>query len=296
MKDKIALFYNPVAGGGRFEKRLASIVQHFQNQGFQLEPWRITSNADIADDLRCLDPDELHTIAAAGGDGTVHGLVNAMMDCGLQVPIAIFPEGTSNDVAHYLSIPAKAPDYCNIVTHGRLMDLDLGRVNGRYFVNIASGGLLTETAHEVEYFWKNLLGRGAYFLKGLGKIPLIQSLDLTLTVDGHRHQLEVVLFVILNGGTAGGFQGIIPEGKMSDGQLDFVAIRPVSLARATQLLYKIMRKQLLQDENIFYCQGKHFLVDLKPPASTDLDGEKGPALPWDIEVIPAALKIWIPSV
>ncbi len=293
---KAALFYNPVAGGGRFKNHLDTVINHLQVAGLQVIPWRINDNSDILAGLRSMADESLYTVAGAGGDGTIHGLVNALMESNLQIPVAIFPEGTANDVASHLGIPLLPERYCKVLTSGRLVSIDLGKVNGQYFINVAAAGLLSETAHEVQYRWKNLLGRGAYFLKSLEKFPRMRSLNLRLNADGSKIEMEIMLFLILNGGTAGGFQHLMPESKMNDGNLEFLAIKPVSLPRAAQLIYNFLRRQHLQDDNVFFYQGKHFQVELEPPVATDLDGEKGPALPWDVAICPSAIKLWLPAV
>lgn len=292
MQDNIALFYNPVAGGGAFKNNLDMVIYQFQKCGLQVVPWRINNNADIKEQLAKIDPHKYHTIIAAGGDGTINGVVNAMMQCGLNIPLGIFPEGTSNDVANYLKIPHKIKEYCRVVTEGQLMNIDLGLVNNEYFINVASAGFLTETAHEVDHTLKNVLGKMAYYLKTIEKLPKIKSLRLQLTVDGQHHDMDIFMFLILNGGTAGGFQGILPAGKMSDGKLDFLAIK--SVPRLAHLIYKFNKGQLIQDDSVFYCQGQEFNLNLKPSATTDLDGEKGPALPWKVSVCHHALQVRIP--
>lgn len=290
----VVLYYNPVAGGGRFKNRLDEVFKHLQEAELQVMPRRVSSNADIEQHVQDLNPEEIHTLVASGGDGTIHGLVNALMKSGIQIPVAIFPEGTSNDVATHLSIPFQCRQYCRLLSEGRLTDIDLGRVNDRYFINVAAAGLITDTAHEVQYRLKNFLGRGAYLLKSLEKIPRVQTMHLKVEVDGQKTALDTMLFLVLNGGTAGGFQSLMPASDMNDGLLDFLAIRPVSLHQATQLLYKFLRGHLLQDDNIYYCQGRQFRIELEPDTSTDLDGEIGPGLPWEVSVCPSAIKMRLP--
>ncbi|MEN6351423.1 MAG: YegS/Rv2252/BmrU family lipid kinase [Syntrophomonas sp.] len=291
---KVVLYYNPVAGGGRFKNRLDEVFKNLQDADLQVMPRRISSNADIEQHLLSLNPDEIHTLVAAGGDGTIHGLANALMKSGFKIPMGVFPVGTSNDVATHLNIPFQCRQYCGLLSEGQLTDIDLGRVNEHYFINVAAAGLLTDTAHEVQYRLKNVLGRGAYLLKSLEKIPRVQTMHLKMEVDGQKTAMDTMLFLVLNGGTAGGFQGLMPASDMNDGLLDFLAIKPVSLHQATQLLYNFLRGHLLQDDNIFYCQGREFRIELEPDTSTDLDGEMGPGLPWEVRVCPSAIKMWLP--
>ena len=294
MQNKVALFYNPVAGGGQFKHKLDSVVQHFQNAGLQIIPWRIVNNAGIMEQMGKINCSEYHSIVAVGGDGTIHGIVNAMMKLNIDLPLGIFPEGTVNDIASCLHIPVLTDEYCRVTTSGNIRAIDVAQVNDDYFINVASAGLLTQTAHEVDHHLKNVLGKMAYYLKTVEKLPKIQPLQLRVNADGQIHDIEMMLFVVLNGGTVGGFQNIIPEASMSDGMLDFLSIKPVAIHRFTQLLYSFNRGLHLQDDSVIHFQAKHLRIDVEPRIVTDLDGEIGPDFPWEISVCSNALKIWTP--
>jgi len=123
------------------------------------------------------------------------------------------------------------------------------------------------------------------------KLPKIKPLQLKLEVDDEKYEEEILLFLILNGGTAGGFQGLLPSGCMSDGMLDFMAIKPGLMPGLTRLLINYQRGGLLEDKNVIHRRGKVFNLSLEPKARTDLDGEKGPPLPWKVEVCPGVLNI-----
>jgi YegS/Rv2252/BmrU family lipid kinase len=183
VQDKVALFYNPVAGMGKFKYKLDDVIKYLQSSGLEVIPRRIENNEKIKELTTRMDPAEYHTIVAAGGDGTIHGVVNAMMHSGFDAPLAIFPEGTCNDVARYMNIPGRVKDYCRIITDGKLTGIDLGKVNEEYIINVASAGFLTDTAHEVNHHLKNALGKVAYYLKVLEKLPQMRPLSLRLMVD-----------------------------------------------------------------------------------------------------------------
>jgi len=294
LKKRIALFYNPIAGSGDFKNRLDQIIAFFQAREMQIIPWRISGEKLVDEEMAALNPAEYYCIIAAGGDGTLNLVANAMVKNKINLPLGVFPQGTSNDVAAYLGIPRQMEEYCRIITQSKRMAIDLGRIQDRYFINVASAGVITETAHEVNYMLKNVWGKMAYYLKGIEKIPRLQELNLCLTADGQEYEMKVMLFLILNGGVAGGFRQILREGLMNDGWLDFIAIKPVSLHKLAYLFLNLSRGELINHPAVFYCRGKHFKVDSTPRASGDLDGELGPRLPWEVEVCPAALQLLVP--
>ena len=78
MMKKIVLVYNPVSGKAKFKSNLDSIIEKLQSRGCMVIPYRTTpENADLAEFIREADPEG---IIAAGGDGTVHEIVNLVMN------------------------------------------------------------------------------------------------------------------------------------------------------------------------------------------------------------------------
>jgi YegS/Rv2252/BmrU family lipid kinase len=296
MNNFIALFYNPVAGAGNFAGNLDYVVRLIQAQGFTVTLFRLERDAPLDDWFRVIDFSSYHTLIACGGDGTVHLLANAMMRYGVRTPLLIFPEGTSNDLAKYLGISSTTEAYVELLTRGQLLPIDLGKIGERYFINVAAGGAITETVHEVDYTLKNSFGRLAYYLKGVGKLPQLQKLHLRLAVDGESFEEDIWFFMLLNGGVSGGFRHLNFADALGDGKLDFVALRPQSLQKTLHILLQLPSGNPLTDApGIFYRQGKNFSIELDRETESDLDGENGPVLPWQVEVIPSALTLRVPK-
>ena len=77
-------------------------------------------------------------ILVAGGDGTVDSVVNAMARKGVSLPIGILPVGTANDFAKFLGIPFDVEEACKQIINSSVTSVDLGSINDKYFVNVAS--------------------------------------------------------------------------------------------------------------------------------------------------------------
>ncbi|MCG6197886.1 diacylglycerol kinase, partial [Anoxybacillus sp. LAT_38] len=76
----------------------------------------------------------------AGGDGTIYEVVNGMAGKPARPALGIIPCGTSNDFARALGIPKSITRSCKIIAAGKRKRVDVGRINDRYFINIAGGG------------------------------------------------------------------------------------------------------------------------------------------------------------
>src|SRR5438477_12320291 len=86
----------------------------------------------------------IEAVIAAGGDGTVVQTLPLAIERG--VPLGIVPLGTFNDLAHTLDLPMEIAAACEVMRSGRARTIDLGRVNGVYYVNEASIGLSARIA------------------------------------------------------------------------------------------------------------------------------------------------------
>ena len=99
----LGLIYNPVSGHALFKGKLDGLIELFQQHEIMLCPYRTCGKGkdNIGHFLREIRP---NGVIAAGGDGTVHTVVNAMLEADMDVPLGILGSGTSNDFATYLGI------------------------------------------------------------------------------------------------------------------------------------------------------------------------------------------------
>ena len=289
---KIALFYNPVSGHAAFKSKLDMMVEAFQRRNVLLLPYRTQAggNAPFLEFLEETKPDG---ILAAGGDGTVHEAANLLMKRRLDLPLGIIGSGTSNDFATYLGINSDLEAYFDKVAEGRTRRVDLGLVDGEYFINVASAGMMTSIAHEVAPRLKNSLGKLAYYLKGIEELPKMRSLPLTIEADGKTYEMEAFLFLILNSPAVASMKHVADGVEIDDGKLDLLLIKkcnPVQLVPVTKDL--LAGKSVTDKEAVLHIQASSFFVSTKEELRSDLDGEAGPMLPLKVETVPKAIEIY----
>ncbi|MBR2734415.1 MAG: diacylglycerol kinase, partial [Selenomonadaceae bacterium] len=144
---KILLVYNPVSGHAAFRTQLDAVIENFQRRGIFLSVYR-TQADDNSAFANCVELSGADGIIAAGGDGTLHAVINWLKKNSLDLPVGVIGSGTSNDFAAHLDLDAQ--NYFDAVAQGRTRPVDLGLVNGsEYFINVASAGVFTSIAHEV---------------------------------------------------------------------------------------------------------------------------------------------------
>lgn len=286
------LFYNPVSGHAAFKNKLDWIVEAFQRRGILVVFYRTRreGNEAFIPFVREVNPDGL---LVAGGDGTVHEIVNLMMKGSLDLPLGIIGSGTSNDFATYLGVNTDLEAYLDTIASGRTRRVDLGLMDDTYFINVASGGAMACIAHEVNARIKNSLGKMAYYLKGIGELPKFRYFPLKIEADGAHYELETFLFVIINSPVVGSMKNVANGVAVDDGKLDLLSIGKCSIPKLMSITADLIAgKPVSEREDVLHVQAKHFRIESGIPVESDIDGECGPMLPLTIETVPRAVAIY----
>lgn len=293
---RFVLMYNPLSGDAYFKYKLDELIERFQRKGCLVIPLKLMSQADtavfvgIAQEL-CVDG-----IIVAGGDGTVHSVINAMFTMGIDLPIGIIPSGTSNDFATFIKLSNDLEHCANVVAAGRTDTVDVGQVNGeRYFINVASAGLLTSVAHSADTVLKNTLGKVAYYLKGIEELPNFRPLKMRINADGTIIDDEVLLFLIANSGTIGSFRNLAPNAKIDDGKLDLLVANNCRLPELMRLFISLLTGSHISHKSVRYIQAQTITIECAEELHSDLDGELGPRLPICVRALSNKLKIFTPD-
>lgn len=290
---KVRLIYNPVAGDARFKNRLDTLIKNFQKEGYKVSPYRLMGSNDMPNALSHMDHN-YSAIAISGGDGTINNVINEMKKNNIDLPVGIFPFGTSNDFAAHMGIPKNIPKCCEIIARGSIKKVDVGKVNGKYFVNVCSAGLLTEVAYKTDVALKNTLGKIAYYIKGFEEIPKFRSIPMEMEYDNKVIKDNFYLFLVLNGSSAGGFTKIAPYASVSDGLLDVVAIKESNISNILNLLIKVLKGDHVGDPSLYHFQTDKLNILCNQSLESDIDGERGPRLPLSIEVEKGSLMVFAP--
>ena len=289
---KLVLFYNPVSGHAAFKNKLDWIVEAFQRRGILLMLYRTKKegNEDFATFVREVEPDG---ILAAGGDGTVHECVNILMKHQVDLPMGIIGSGTSNDFATYLKINEDMEAYFDRIAAGQVQRVDLGRVGDEYFINVASAGMMTSIAHEVDARLKNAMGKMAYYIKGIGELPKFRSVSLSIDADDQHYDIEAFLFVVINSSVVGSMKKVAENVSVTDGKLDLLAVSKCGIPKLVTVTADLVSgKPISEKEYILHLQASRFRISTTEVLESDLDGEAGPNLPLTIETVPSAIAVY----
>ncbi|AOT71095.1 YegS/Rv2252/BmrU family lipid kinase [Geosporobacter ferrireducens] len=288
---KVKLIYNPVSGHGRFKNHLDYIIEKFQEAGLQIEPFRTGKKEELDKMISLMNEKEYSKVLVAGGDGTINQVVNCLLKYNITLPLGIFPVGTANDYAQYFNLPHEIEEIVEILLGDHYTLSDIGLVNERYFINVASLGVLIDISQRTNTELKNSLGVLAYYLNGIGELSKIKPVQIRVNSEMLNYDGEILFMLIMNGKSAGGFNKIAPCASINDGLLDIFIFKKCPIYELAPLLLAVINGEHINNLNVIHFKTKELTVDTKNDVGTDLDGEEGPLFPLKVTVIPKKLKI-----
>jgi diacylglycerol kinase (ATP) len=247
----------------------------------------------------------------AGGDGSVHDVVNGLMAARhvhgdpaspgpTRMPTVVpLPLGTGNDWSRSLDLPGKPAALAAIIRRDHTVPHDVGRIEfpaadgspGRtcWFINVAGAGF---DAHVIERIPTRTPSKFAYLAGALRELTRYRSPAFTLTVDDDPDTAarRLLLAFIANGRYCGGRMHIAPTARQDDGAFDLVTIADVGLLRALPKLAKLYLGGLLRDPLVTHRLVQRVRIDAQPAAGIEADGQLIGRTPAVISVQRGALR------
>ncbi len=297
---RVRVIINPSSGRQIFQKNAERIIEQLLADGTfaQIDVIKTTGAQDAYKAARFFRPWDYDLIFTVGGDGTVNEVVNGLMDGQHQTPLAILPAGTVNDFAYAMHLPREVSEVCQMLRQRRTIKVDVGQAGRQYFLNVAAGGMLTDVAYKVPSEAKTVLGQLAYVLEGARDLPgqFYRSVTLSLHAPGYVVEDDILLFIVSNTSSVGGFRSLAPEASASDGLLDVVIIHKANFLELLPLMVQMANGVHVNNPLITYFQTPELTIDCLDSCAMplDVDGERGGELPIKISVLPKALTLVVP--
>ena len=288
---KVKLIYNPFSGNNKIIGEIDTIIKVYQKHGYQLIPFRISYEARLEDAFEDLNDKDWDHLLLAGGDGSVSDSINMMKKKKINIPVGILPTGTANDFAKCIGIPNIIKEACEQIIASKPKKIDLGYVNGKFFINVLSFGLFTEVSQNTPRNLKNTMGKLAYYLNGIKELPKFKKLKIFVEGEEYFYVGDAFLVFIFNGKTAGNIN-IAYKARLDDGMLDVIIVK-ADLLNTTRSFLNFLLRNHLEDKNdgLAYFRTKEVMIDCAEELSTDIDGEKGPKFPLHISCKEHSLDI-----
>jgi diacylglycerol kinase (ATP) len=286
---KVRFIYNPYSGENSIINELDNVIKLHQEADLIVVPYRIQKGKDLAEALDIID-ETYSYILIAGGDGTVDSVVNAMKKKRINIPIGILPVGTANDFGKFINMPNDIEEACKQILNSKPVSVDVGKINDKYFINVASTGLFTDVSQKTDVNLKNTIGKLAYYLKGLEGLPNFRKLKIKLSSKECCYDGEMYLLLVFNGKTAGNFN-LATEAEITDGKLDVIIFKAIQIIELLPLFIKLLKGEHLDSDKVVYFKTDDLYIESSEDIVTDIDGERGPDFPLRIQCIKGGIKL-----
>ncbi|MFN8386497.1 MAG: diacylglycerol kinase family protein [Anaerolineales bacterium] len=302
MPPKIKIILNPMADMGnawRVARDLRSITEQHGNV-----TWSGTVYPGHAIELaREASEEGYDRIIAMGGDGTVHEVVNGIMQApeNKRPVLGVVPVGSGNDFAHGIGATKQSDKALRRALDGEASTVDLGLMtdgNGRkeYFDNtlgIGFGAMVTIRSHRLPL----LRGFLMYLTSVLQTIIIDHNpIKMEIETDTEQWEQKTIYLVLCNGPREGGGFLMAPEAKIDDGILHYAMITDVSRAMMFRILPEVMKGTHGRFKEVKMGTCKKFSLTADRPLYIHTDGEIFSGLGTDVrkvsfEILPNALKV-----
>ncbi len=233
-KLQYALILNPAAGRGK-GARLEEFLRNRLKEAFGEAAYFRTHHPNHAREIAQHIRDEYHVIIAAGGDGTVHEVVNGMV--GGRASLAVIPIGSGNDFVKMLNLPLDPEAAIQVIRNNRRMKIDIGKVGEEYFPNGLGIGFDAWVVKESSKV-KRLRGFLIYLYSVIKTIFIYRNEPVEFHANGEVRKKDIFLIAVGNGVAMGGGFYLTPDARINDGLFDVCIIHALKKREAFQNLPK----------------------------------------------------------
>jgi diacylglycerol kinase (ATP) len=235
-------------------------------------------------------------IVAAGGDGTIHEVVNGLAGDFARARLGIIPLGTGNDLARTLAIPDDPLEALALMMDGPERWIDLLKVESAaqvlYGINVAAGGFSGQVDEVLTDELKATWGPLAYLLGAIRVVPDLTGYHTTIAwEDGPVERVEALNIVVANGRTvAGGFR-VAPLANPEDGLLDIIIVRYGDALDLAGVAARLLTGNYLNSDQVLHRRARRAHIASRPGMWFNVDGELFTNQPAVFTVLPQVLRV-----
>ena len=236
---------------------------------------------------------DVEGVVVAGGDGTVNSALAALIRTGK--PLGIIPLGTANDLARTLGVPTDPAAAAAVILNGRKRRVDVGSVNGRYFLNAAGIGFSARLHEDLTPRIKGLFGPFAYGIGALRMWRHYRPFSVLILGDELSVRRHVMQVTIANGRFYGGGMTAHEAARIDDARLDVVMVLPRPWWRHLYSVVRLKRGVYADDAPVVAERTAKFELITHRAKTVTTDGEPSTVTPASFSVLPLALEVYVPD-
>ena len=290
---KIAVIINPVAGKER--PILQTLYKILTPAGVEWELFLSMNPGDAGACAKTALQRSFDLVAVYGGDGTVMDVAGALVNC--PIPLLILRGGTANLFASEIDAPLDIKEACQalVLDQYRVRDVDVGQVNGQYFLSRCSVGFEADLVRNAGRDLKNQVGSFAYAIAAFKALVGTRPATYHLKLDGQDMAVDAFSCVIANSGVLGipGLK-LAPDISIDDGCLDVIVFRYPDMDALFSMASYVIDKRP-SSESFYHWKAQSIHLNTTPLEEVHCDGELLGKIALSVNVLPRALKVLVPD-
>ncbi|HEX6330117.1 MAG TPA: diacylglycerol kinase family protein [Actinomycetota bacterium] len=301
---ELTLIVNPHAGKRRVGQEIPELERTLRARGLDYRLLRTEGRGDAVRFAREALESGARFLVAVGGDGTVHEVVNGMLDAdgrpvGEEPVLGVVAAGSGCDFIRTFGLPGDATRACFHLTGDNLYPLDVGRVtyttvggetDHRFFVNVAESGLGAAVAARAERMSPRL-GQSKYFFGFWLTLPRFKLATVRVEADRKTYEGSAFLVVVGNAQYYGGGMKVSPRSYPGDGVLDVLVFKGPK-SDAFTLIPKIYRGEHVPHAHVEeFRVRRRLVIEADRPLPIEADGEVLGTTPAVVEVVPQPIRM-----
>lgn len=261
------LIFNPNARSQRGRRTLRFLMMHAQSFGL----YASRSLEDARELTKKFVDDGEPVVVAAGGDGTLNGVVQAL--AGTETALGVLPAGTMNVFARELGLPYNSlKKSLEVLDAGFIKEVDLFEANGHAFMQMAGIGFDAQVIEETDLGTKKVFGPMAYLMAAVRVLGDTPPKMRVTCADGTVE--EGVCVLAGNGSLYGGQLKLFSKADNSDEMLDVLLFTEVGYKQVMDSLMGIATGDIdARNPSVKYLQSKSFEIECDREVPMEADGE-----------------------
>lgn len=279
MRKRARIIYNPTSGKELFKRMLPDVLIKLEKAGYETSAYATEREGDATLEAERALKQKYDILIVAGGDGTLNEVVNGIAEQPNRPKLGVIPMGTVNDFGRALHLPNDIMGALDVIIEGHSTKVDIGKMNSRYFINLAAGGQLTQVSYETPSKLKSIVGSFAYYIKGFEMLPQMKAVDLRIEYDDKVFQGEALLFLLGLTNSMAGFEKLVPDAKLDDGYYTLIIVEKANLAELGHIMTLASRGEHTKHPKVIYEKAKSINISSYTEMQLNVDGEYGGKLP-----------------
>ena len=294
-RPKTFIVVNPVAGVTRPEAVREKIETALQARDIPFEIYETKGDDNFKQIIRNAIQQGCKLVIAAGGDGTLSGVVDGLVDT--QIPLLLLPTGTWNALAQALDIPLQIDAALELLfQEHRVQTIDAIQVDKNYYVLSVSTGVGARTMRDVTREEKRRFGRLADLRSAIVHVLEFRSHTFEVKIDGTFTKFRAAELMVANSSILGlKMLKLDPNIRMDDGKLNVCRIYANNIREYLMLASSMLRGDQQHSWNISCMEAlQEVEIHCKEKLPVQGDGDLIGKLPIKVRIHPKAVQIVTP--